>query len=505
MKYLHIITALLLISLFCASCIDDKGNYDYEDPDILMPVKISGLEDVEVILGSVLELTPNVENLEDESRYTYAWYAIPQSGFVKQTKEILGTERNLSAQIKLNGGIYDLYYKILDNILGIYKLKKVRMVVNESFLTKGWYLLKDKNNETDFDYLTYDDIKEKYELYSDVIKNLKGRSGLKGNAVKITYQSGDYAHEEIGEDGKISVLTGLRVFHIVATEEMNTVLASNINILKQTKEQFYEYPEVWKPQGFNNTGPSSYLINNGKLHILNGLGSGKTGKYGGAVLPPNTSHCDIHSNLMTTFIGGAFLFDNLSRTFYSAGYSASELTQITDNPSIVSIKNMNYKLVCMLQKEGMPFAVDGYVIMQSINDPENYRLATMGMMYSPGSGYPFGSFEEIPRGSLVSKALIRAVPSYGSFIYFGEGNKLYAYKTARDVKPKEPLLKEFPVGETVAYIRHASYLEVVTNSSTGWKLYLFKILGAGPELESNTPEEIFEGEGNVRDVIYRTY
>lgn len=491
---------------FSASCIDDKGNYEYEDPEILMPLKISGLENVEVILGSVLELTPIIEGIKDESRYTYTWFTLPQSNLSKVEKVIIGTERNLSTQIKQDGGKYNLYFQILDNILGVYKSIRVDLTINESFLVSGWYLLKDKDNETDFDYLMYNDAEEEYKLYPDVIKNLKERSGLKGNAVRLAYQSGDYAHEVVDEDGKITVLTNQKVFHIISTNEMNTVHASNLNILKKTEDEFYEYPGIWEPQGFVNSGPSSYLVNNGKLHILNGLGAGKTGKFGGYVLPPTTNECDINPDMMTTLVGGALVFDNLSRTFYGASRNAAELVEIVDRPSVVSIKNMDYKLLCMLQKDGLPIMADGYIIMQSITDPEDCRLALMAMMYNPGgNAYPFGSFEEIPRGSLVAKASVRAVPGYGAFIYFGQGNKLYAHKIAKDAMPKEPLLKTFDADETIAYIRHNGYLEVVTNSPRGWNLYFFNIRGTGPELETETPEEVFKGVGTVRDVIYRDY
>ena len=77
MKLKNILIGLGLFMLFhvTQSCIDDRGNYDYMDKEVLLPVTISGFEDTTVVIRSILNIDPVLNNMDDESRYTHLWYA----------------------------------------------------------------------------------------------------------------------------------------------------------------------------------------------------------------------------------------------------------------------------------------------------------------------------------------------------------------------------------------------------------------------------------------------
>ena len=73
-----IINLLLLLNciFLLGACIDDKGNYTYQDKDEVLPIQISGLENaITIPQGNVLKLSPVVEN-DDPSRYTYSWFVM---------------------------------------------------------------------------------------------------------------------------------------------------------------------------------------------------------------------------------------------------------------------------------------------------------------------------------------------------------------------------------------------------------------------------------------------
>ena len=73
MKLKNILIGIGLITSLqgVQSCIDDRGNYSYISNEELLPVTISGFEDTTVIIRSTLNITPVLENMDDESRYIH--------------------------------------------------------------------------------------------------------------------------------------------------------------------------------------------------------------------------------------------------------------------------------------------------------------------------------------------------------------------------------------------------------------------------------------------------
>ncbi|MFR7877330.1 MAG: hypothetical protein ACLU4J_13610 [Butyricimonas paravirosa] len=69
MKLKNILIGIGLITSLqgVQSCIDDRGNYSYISNEELLPVTISGFEDTTVIIRSTLNITPVLENMDDES------------------------------------------------------------------------------------------------------------------------------------------------------------------------------------------------------------------------------------------------------------------------------------------------------------------------------------------------------------------------------------------------------------------------------------------------------
>lgn len=98
MKLKNILIGLGLFMLFhvTQSCIDDRGNYDYMDKEVLLPVTISGFEDTTVVIRSILNIDPVLNNMDDESRYTHLWYAAPSvtAGFAPK-RDTLSREKKI--------------------------------------------------------------------------------------------------------------------------------------------------------------------------------------------------------------------------------------------------------------------------------------------------------------------------------------------------------------------------------------------------------------------------
>lgn len=507
MKYFYIIIGLVCFSIFYASCIDDKGNYNYESRTGLEGVEISGFNDTIAFRHKILELKPQVKNLEDESRYSYFWYAYrePIGGGIIPQRDTIGTTKILSTEIKLAGGAYYLYFQIKDMERGVYVYKKIKFTVLETPIENGWYVLKDIDNETDFDYVSLNG-----EEYRDVLRNISGPNGnnqLAGKGVKIHYQPQSYYHQIIRDDGTAELMGNQMALHILSTEDMKTFNAKNLNLFKNYEDEFYGLPEKRSPQALVGASYSGdlYLINGGKLYSIYGM-SQNFGKFSGAKVA-TTSQYDLFPSVLGGW-GDCWVFDNLSHSFWRCASSAVNFTYLPAEEEKVSPINMNARMLNLMQLQDLMFTPEGYAVMQSQTDDEEYYLA----LCTPGNPYIFSSFDTIPAGARMPKAEVKAAPNTGTYIYYAYDNKLYAYKNLKglDLGQKEVLVKELPAEEKISFIKSVdnpdsgkASVAILTNRATGWKMYLFELVGTGnPEIKPDPVKE-FEGIGNARYLMLR--
>ena len=162
-----IINLLLLLNciLLLGACIDDKGNYTYQDKDEVLPIQISGLENaITIPQGNVLKLSPVVEN-DDPSRYTYSWFVMESqtAGSLPKRVDIADT-KNLEYTVSLSPATWLLNFEVFDEKRDIFRRKEIKLTVSASPVDLGWYVLKDENGETDFDYINPDG-----EVYRDLL------------------------------------------------------------------------------------------------------------------------------------------------------------------------------------------------------------------------------------------------------------------------------------------------------------------------------------------------
>ena len=154
LKNIFIVLGLAVMFSGLQSCVDDRGNYDYIGADELIPVTIAGLKDTTVLMRWTLHITPTLKNMGDETRYSHLWYAIPKNvfGYIPQ-RDTLSRGKELNFEVSYESGNYRLIYEIRDTLLDVYKKEEVTMTVQSNIGT-GWFVLKDVNEKTDFDYVS---------------------------------------------------------------------------------------------------------------------------------------------------------------------------------------------------------------------------------------------------------------------------------------------------------------------------------------------------------------
>ena len=495
MKLKNILIGIGLITSLqgVQSCIDDRGNYSYISNEELLPVTISGFEDTTVIIRSTLNITPVLENMDDESRYIHLWYAAPSvtAGFTPQ-RDTLSLEKDLSFEVTYESGTYNLVYELRDPKLDIYVRKQVLMTV-QSDVSTGWYVMKEENGETDIDYISMDGKK---------IENLitaSGQERLKGKPVKMAYQSSRYTPVIQNPDGTTTRLNNKRAFHVFSDQDIKIFNADNMALFYN-----YEDPEVCKPENCGMYSTDFYAINAGKVYSIYGM-SPNSGMLGYAKPGLYEVHPDM---VMGTY--GVMLFDTKTSTFYNTSSSGSSMNLFPeDSEGGISPTNMDVDMIRMLvRKEGNPSTA--FAVMKNKNKDEHY---VFDMSYSMAS-YPIVDIDTVPAHCEMPETKVMGTSLYASCIYYSkkeaDGDVLKVYKDSRE-EIRESELISFP-GEKIAYIENIeslwgvtpayNRLLILTNSSAGWKLYLYDTVGQTPELEE-TPVLVYSGRGKAGYAILR--
>ncbi len=510
MKKIRILLLFALI-LNATSCFDDIGNYDYTTKEDVIPITISGVRDTTISVGNTLEITPILNNMDNENRYVYLWYASHQqtAGFAPR-RDTLSLEKNLSVTLKMEAGTYNLVYEVRDPKLDVYVRAQSTLRVSASSINAGWYVLKDIDDETDFDYIKLDGS----ETTNDVLRNIGGyqefsdgpamfgNQQLKGKAIKMIWQNTGYRHEVKKQDGTISTLINQRAYHILTDKDFKTFNSDNLYLFKNFENQFYEAPPA-APRDICFVFFDLYLLNNNRAHSIYGMSS-NVGKFAA----PKTSSISPNHNLYSSLgagLFGAIVFDKTTRSFFSTSSSGATLDKMASPPAdseLPSLTEMEYDLINLLERNPSSAAISGYCLMKK-NNSQDYYIGYIPSTYGD-TGYLFNSFKKVPENAKMPTAQVKSVPLVASCIYFGNDNVLSYYLDATDIENNEKVIYTFAAGEKIAFISNpkSDTLIVLTNSTSGWKLYGFPIVGATPDIVAE-PSFIYSGEGNGRYVMYR--
>lgn len=497
-KYLYLFSLLLL----GISCIDDTGNYEYVNGEEFFPVGISGLPDKYTVLRSeVLHFTPEVEIGDDPGRYTYSWHITEEvASGIRPTRQHLADTKDLNYQVLLNAGDWRLSFLVTDKEKDLYSRHEIKLTITASSIGAGWYVLKDINDQTDFDY-----INKEGEMYADVLAPTGSR--LAGKAVSMVYQPGQYYQLFPAEDGSSTLVGGLKVFHILSTKDIRVFDSKTLSLFKTFEEMFYEVPEKCEPQFLDFNSPALFLVNAGRVYSI----FTSTSHYG--IFGTFTvGDYYFFNRMVLAKSSNALVFDTKSNSFCSVMLTVSTVDAIYDKPSESEIKgptsvtNMPYSLVKMESGESTAAGFSAFALMKHSITGE-YYLAQM--LYQGTTAYPIVDFNLVPSEFLLPDADLIAAPTSGSFIYFAKDNKIYSYVGASAETEKQRLLLEFAPNEKVTHIKQFSntatggynYLAILTNVDSKWKLRIYTPKGVG-ELEPEVVME-YEGEGNGRYIMYR--
>lgn len=505
-KHISGVILLFIMGLLC-SCVDDPGNYDYQDIKEMYSIEISGLQDTTFVILSDVTLVPEVVGLNDNVEYEFTWYAYPNGIVGIPKRDTLSRERNLSFTMTYPSGVnYVLVYEIRDKATGYCVSEKIN-IKGESEFAAGWFVLKDDNEETDIDFISPEG-----KMNSDILFKATGEK-MKGKAVKMIYQKGRYYHQVENEDGTLTTKSNLKAFHILSSKDARVVNPEDMSVYKKYEDMFYQAPAVPNPQNVLILSYDVFLVDNGFVRNIVGMSS-NIGKYSYQKL----GDADLDANVLGAISGGSTLlaFSHATKSFLYLPFSGTSFQYFSEQEDglFVSPTQMNADLLQLIvRKEPDSGGGSGWALMKSIEGPQEYYLADLSFL---GPKCPFADFDTIAPTREFLNADVYGNHFLNSF-YFAKGNQLGYYQKNDSDKnsiEKTNIWPHFGANEKISYIaqmasaRNAAnpwnYLVVLTNSPEGWRMYRFTLLGDGvnPEIDQLV-EPVYHGQGNARYVMFR--
>jgi len=168
MKKIYIL--LLITACFVASCIKDKGNYEYTP---LKEVVITGLDNsYRFILQEARTLKPQVSTDINPSNLIYCWRI--GSDTLSKDKDLTYTFQEVLVSSK------QLIFDVIDKTTNVRYTKRMELAVVSPFQT-GWMLFGDLNNVPTLSFCSYE---EGNKFYSDVYAGVN-KAPLTGKAKMV--------------------------------------------------------------------------------------------------------------------------------------------------------------------------------------------------------------------------------------------------------------------------------------------------------------------------------
>ena len=496
---IHIIGLSLFVLFALASCIEDKGNYDYLSEEDVLPGKISGLEDnYSVLFGETVHFETKVEGAENKENIRYMWYLYAYPN--ERTRDTLGYGLSLDWHVEQATGTYYLWFEARDTITDVCVNKRADITIGTP-LSDAWLIVETTDGMTDLDAITSDG-----ELMEDLVTSSTGER-LQGNGVKVVYCQ-RHAHEVENADGTVEV-ENYKVFYLLSENEMQVFNAENMELLKRTEDCFYEIPETIHPENCFVSSRDVFLINAGQYYYFSGM-SANVGKFPNAVFGIDGAEYDLHHEAVSAG-QQHLLWDKTSQSFLWS--SLSDIYVFDDTPEegggYGSLTEMNANLLHLLYRSSVynwdtySSTYNAYAIMQE--NSGDYRLADLA--FAGNATYPLKAYDKLPEDCQLLSANIMVAHKTAGAMYFAVGNQVWMHEVSsrQTAAEREYFVADFG-DEEITYLRHVNnasinmdHLIVLTHDGTNWKMYALPFIGGGAEIDaSDNLENYLIGTGQGR-------
>ena len=436
---------LILLPLFCISCYDDKGNYDYH---ALNQAEVAGIDSMyTAIFMEKLVITPTIQSEDKERVYDYIWMCYDKNDFRKSI-DTLSLEKDLDYTVLLSLSSYQLIFAYRDRETEITKYVYSSLSV-ESQNSRGWYVLKEKEGGTDLDFFW------KGKENTDLLQQTQGKM-LTGKPRSLGFV-GNYTWANEEED---KVETGNQCLLLASEGDVSLVRISDMKQLGDFNSLFFENAPTVAPQKWYEGSEESGFINDGYLYTysgyddafgLNKLSYPKEGDYKlSSVFTKNGTMCPL-------------LFDLKSGQFCTSARNVTSLSYFkNDENSAYSLAYPDMEpIYAGFLDEGMWEGGKGYVVMNNKKDGSRaifyFDLKCLVNFENDYLKNRITDIQTVEAGSKLAAASCFGMHRKDQMLYFGVNDKLYYYDLVN--KKEQEVVRDngslaIPSGENIVLIKH---------------------------------------------------
>jgi len=353
------------------SCYEDLGNYDYND---INEVSVEGVSTTFVVKKlELLEIEPelnfSVEGTENE--FEYEWVIV--SSELEDSKFItISTERNLSYEIDVPLGEYQLNYYVTNKLTNVQYITNTDLIVAPA-IYEGWLLITDNNGDRNVDYIGREN---GFNTDETIVKDAFSSTGmdLKGlhKIVKKEFY-GSYTYYCLGEE-TYYWLEG-------KTMEWEPFMEAKNQILTDVKYPLKPKHLMWH----NSRNNHALMILDNDLYVNHYWNRSWT--YNGNFY--NDTEFDVSEFVWDWEEGWNpvyYIYDKTNRRFMAcqAAYnSLPNLTALEDDPDVSYKFNTGKDLIYTANYR---FDDDAYALLKNPEDASGYELMRFNPFKNNGEG-----------------------------------------------------------------------------------------------------------------------
>lgn len=495
MKLLHNIIYLGLAFLV-VSCVKDKTNYNFLDPEI---ITVEGLESNYTMLSGTDHFTidPVVKSNDPNAKFEYKWWIyetnVPGSLRILDT---IGHERKLDYLVTQPAKGWVLVFSVTNTNTKYTKHFTADVNIITSY-TRGWYVAKDDGTQADLDlFLTPESIIPESKL-ENVYSEQNGHK-LQGKAQQLSFFS-NYRSEVTG------VLGNTRTLFFVTDKDLSATYINTLKEIRGYNTLFYEPPAVKSPSLVALGQSAIYIVNDGHCHSLYTL-SINTGQFGVAKIRDDKNSAYQLSKYFYSWRNiDPYFFDQTSSSFVFTTGTGATITSINDiapsngRPQTEMSANKNNKTMLYM---GLKTTAKAYAVFQ---DKTNLSLKLLTDITPSKTAFKMDNDTLKVTDKLYIATTYTLLDGDENMLYFAVANEIWSRNLSNKVEQRQFAL---PGGEEVTFMRHRKYTEngyaynyviIGTKVGSSYKIRMFNKTSGNL---NPSPEFILEGNGIARDVMY---
>lgn len=495
MKKLYI---LICVLFSCMACVDDNSKIG---TDLIPDIEISELRDTAIVSynGNILQLTPELKTGYSEDELSFAWYIYNTDGNTTEGEMIMegfrtekiGEDKTLSYEVNLPSGSYKIIFEAMAPQYGYSRTASMTLSTSTAF-SKGFYILKEMNGQTELDLATEEGLNE------NLMERMLG-APLKGKPVNMSV-----TYKQCYIDENTQLMTNTKMLNIITEKDYRALRTEDLKQIhdrstiffddQHQDEEFYAvYHAMWYIFLFTDKG---YYGCRAGGDVFQGDNAGKFG------FPVGTGSSKFAQQLDAGNAGVAYWNEN-ERALWWADYQASEAIPVDCKlPASMDLSTVE----CI--GTGINFVAYKETVWFLVADEKGHRC----LLLMEGGTDKVTRILEINAQSRFAQAKILAGNALSAnIIYFVSDNKLWAYGWNDGNEYEIPLPG---VQGTIGYITNAflnlssmsggngenfDALIVATENAGNYNLYIFDdLVGGAPQ----SAVEPYQGTGTVNSVRY---